>query len=102
MAASVAPCLGQSYRYRASARVTWESASADWSFTAMGLDLRFGTGRAANGKRRKGRSDAVRLLMEGKSSKGVSLRYGECGLCCGGLSGRSESGFTKRVEPHGW
>jgi len=62
---------GRSYRSRASARVTWGSASADRSFTAMR--------RAANGKRCKGRSDAARLLMEGNSSKGVSLRLGEGG-----------------------
>jgi hypothetical protein len=35
----------------------------------------------ANGKRCKGRSDAARLLMEGNSSKGVSLRHEEGGQC---------------------
>jgi hypothetical protein len=47
--------------------------------------LGHGTGRVANGKRCKGRSDAARLLSEGNSSKGVSLRCGEGGQCCEGL-----------------
>jgi hypothetical protein len=64
--------------------------------------LGHGTGRVVNGKRCKGRSDATRLLGEGNSSKGVSLRCGEGGSSCERPSGLWERGCAKRVEPHGW
>jgi hypothetical protein len=64
--------------------------------------LGHGIGRVANGKRCKGRSDVARLLSEGNSSKGVSLRCGEGGQCCEVSRDFSELGYAKRFEPHGW